>query len=197
MDQQWLKIQIFIININISKFLLKSLNAYYFITIKGAVPVALLNLQKTPYRGVIPDAWHHQMIYKCTQDLIYLTNPHEFKTSDLIMNELCSESVLLVRSTDIVHRFSLNKYDLSDLISYDKLLPETERQKWIQMNVLGQVLSVLLEKNCIDKNDFNLECIKLEKAKEHVMIPASYKSGITLFARKDSDLFKLIEQENI
>ena len=94
---------------------------------KGAVPVALLNLQKT--HGVIPDAWHHQMIYRCEQDRVYLTNFLEYKSTSLIVNELNSESVLLVKSSDVIKHFTANAHDLHDLVDYEKISFE-EKIKW-------------------------------------------------------------------
>ena len=85
---------------------------------KGAIPVALLNLQRVSIWGFVPDAWHHQMIYGCggTDSCINLTNPIERKTVDLIMKELTSESVLLVRSIDIIKRYNPDNSNLIELI---------------------------------------------------------------------------------
>ena len=116
---------------------------------KGAVPVSLLNLQRTPLWGFVPDAWHHQMIYACDLDGIYLMNPIERKSIENIMNELTSDSVLLVRSTDIVKRFTANNANLHELLSL-RALDGEERKRWLDMNVLGQVLNVLRELNAND-----------------------------------------------
>lgn len=112
------------------------------------MPVALLNLQKTPVWGFIPDAWHHQMIYACDSNNVYLTNPLETKSIETITNELTSESVLLVRSYDVIKRFNANSMNLIDLINL-RTLSKQERKRWLDINVIGQVLSILREaKNC-------------------------------------------------
>lgn len=172
---------------------------------KGAVPVALLNLQKTSFFGIIPDAWHHQMIYGCDFDSVYLTNPLETKPVDLIMNELTSESVLLVRTEDVLKRFNANKTNLEDLISMAKL-SEKERKRWLEMDVLGQVIEVLSENGIQLNLDLNktgsngprnsIYPLRHESNNfiSHIAIPASYVPGITLFAHSDSSLFNEIKK---
>ena len=124
------------------------------------MPVALLNLQKTPVWGFIPDAWHHQMIYACDSHHVYLTNPLETKSVETMLNELTSESVLLVRSHDVCKRFHANPTSLVDLIDLPAIVTpgrsresvDEERRRWHDMNVLGQVLTVLREAKQIATN---------------------------------------------
>jgi len=172
---------------------------------KGAVPVALLNLQKTSYFGVIADAWHHQMIYGCDMNTIHLTNPFETKPVDLIMNELTSQSVLLVRTEDVLKRFIANQTNLEDLVSLSKL-SANERKRWLEMDVLGQVVEVLGEHDIqldldLDKNGSNSARnpeypLRHESNNfiSHIAIPASYVPGITLFAYSDSSLLNEIKE---
>lgn len=94
--------------------------------------------------GFIPDAWHHQMIYACELDCIYLTNPLEIKTVDTIMKELTSESVLLVRNVDVIKRFNANNENLVDLLNMENCSFK-ERKKWLDLNVIGQCVNVLRE----------------------------------------------------
>jgi hypothetical protein len=108
----------------------------------------LLNLQKMRIWGFIPDAWHFQMIYGVENDSIYLTNPLEIKTIESIMNELNSDSILLVRSTDVIKRFNANNNNLIDLLLM-KNHSAKERKRWFEMNVMGQVISVLRESKSI------------------------------------------------
>lgn len=143
---------------------------------KGAVPVALLNLQKTPYRNTIPDAWHHQMIYAISSHEIYLTNPLERKPVDTMLRELNSESVLLVRTEDVLKRFKANPTNLNDLLCMREEHTLEERKRWCDLNVLGQVVNVL-------RCPSNLT---------HITIPASYVPGITLFARVNSNVYEEI-----
>lgn len=200
--------------------------------------MALLNLQLSPVWGFVPDAWHHQMIYACDSNFIYLTNPLESKSIENIMNELTSESILLVRSNDVVKRFLANKSNLIDLLILNDHSDE-EKKRWYDLNVLGQVLNVLREhkalsenvasnmlikseyeesesrENFIDintpevsgiRNEYSLNNLKNRSSMNqncttnrqnitHISIPASYKSGITLFAYRESELFKEILSE--
>lgn len=197
--------------------------------------MALLNLQKSPVWGFVPDAWHHQMIYACDTNNIYLTNPLESKSIENIRNELSSESILLVRSSDVVKRFLANKSNLIDLLILKNFSIE-EKKKWYDLNVLGQVLNVLREQrvNCenftnnlpkyndqnellnqtsfVEINSSDLSDTRNENTIvnmksqnqnitsnwphiSHISIPASYKAGITLFAYKESELFKEIVSE--
>lgn len=176
------------------------------------------------------------MIYACDTNTIYLTNPLESKSIKIIMNELSSESTLLIRSSDVVKRFLANKSNLVDLLILKNYSNE-EKKKWYDLNVLGQVLNVLREqtincesfKNNLTKqndcheslnqtsfeevNTSDLYDIRIENSMtniknknqitsnsphlSHISIPASYKAGITLFAYRESELFKeiLSEQE--
>lgn len=195
--------------------------------------MALLNLQISPVWGFVPDAWHHQMIYACNSEFIYLTNPLESKSIDNIMNELTSESILLVRSNDVVKRFLANRSNLVDLLVLNDHSNE-EKKRWYDLNVLGQVLNVLREHKLFSENEKQNEHEELENQRSyieinypdvselrnensvnnfknqssvnpncnanrqhitHISIPASYKSGITLFAYRESELFKEILSE--
>lgn len=136
------------------------------------------------------------------------------------MNELTSDSILLVRTQDVIKRFNANKYNLLDLVVMKNFSKE-ERKRWFDLNVLGQVVYVLRENKSYHENFLNKISNQLEtldpnstssfesqdleqfssqqtsgtSITTHVTIPASYKSGITLFAYKESFLFKEIIQE--
>ncbi|KAK2147563.1 hypothetical protein LSH36_547g04001 [Paralvinella palmiformis] len=65
---------------------------------KGAVPVVTLNRQRAVPQGwVIPDAWHHQMVYGVGPKGIYLTNPLEIVPDYVIQKQLCSQVVNVLR----------------------------------------------------------------------------------------------------
>ena len=136
---------------------------------KGAIPIATLNMQKGLLPGQpIPDAWHHQMIFGVSPSGVFLTNPLENVSDQLLLDRLCSESELLVRRSDIVSRWT----PTCDL----ELLSDLEDERWDDFNVLGQVVDVMRE-----------ERQPLQPGQErtfqrtHVRIPAVYQSGITLF----------------
>jgi hypothetical protein len=181
------------------------------------------------------------MVYACDINNVYLTNPLETKSIETIMNELTSESVLLVRCYDVIKRFSANNSNLIDLISLSGFSSD-ERKRWLDMNVIGQVLSILREHKANQESNGGVSrgvgggggVFLLDELNDvansqssgssesvnsmlnsavlihsvenggggggvnqslnlkHITIPASYKSGITLFAYKDSELFKEI-----
>lgn len=131
----------------------------------GTVPLATLNLQKVVLLGEpIPDAWHHQTIFGVTSDGVYLTNPSEVSKFSVIRQQLCSESVLLIRKEDVISRWSPN---------IDLGLVDTE-QEWKKLNVAKNITKMVSEFASTGTTD------------SHLLIPAVYKSGITLFALRGS-----------
>ncbi|CAH1779784.1 unnamed protein product [Owenia fusiformis] len=151
----------------------------------GAVPLATLNLQKAvPPGWIIPDAWHHQMVYGVAHDGVYLTNPLDVASEERISRQLCSNSVLMIRRNDILTRYH-EDIDLGDLMSF----PD---ERWRELNVLGQVVNVIREHNTQRLPGFR------PTLTSHITIPAAYRAGITLFVKKDSDVYKeLMEAEEL
>jgi hypothetical protein len=207
------------------------------------------------------------MIYGCDSDFVYLTNPLEVKSIDFMMKELTSDSILLVRSLDVIKRFNANPTNLIDLLLM-KNHSLKEKKRWFDLNVLGQVVSVLrclnecklllpnanfnifsynsnndqppieiLDLNNQDGNSStnnvtlninevnylyeannvnlsnpsqqpsqlspgssgtstNTNSSTSNPTRTHIAIPASYVPGISLFAYKDSNLFKEILEAN-
>ena len=127
---------------------------------RGAVPIATLNLQRGVKQGqTVPDAWHHQMIFGVGPDGVYLTNPLESTPEELLLEQLCSPSELLVRRRDVLIRFDPATCDLSELSAMSD-------ERWDDFNVLGQVVNVLREAGSKSS----------QKVKtEHVRIPADYR----------------------
>ena len=109
---------------------------------KGVVPVATLNLQNgllAPGQ-TIPDAWHHQMIFGVSSNGVFLTNPLESVSEHVLIEQLSSQSQLLVRRADIISRW----HPTCDL----QILAEVESdERWDNFNVLGQVIDVLREEH--------------------------------------------------
>ncbi|KAI0241681.1 hypothetical protein LSAT2_021409 [Lamellibrachia satsuma] len=141
---------------------------------KGAVPLLTLNLQKAvPLGYPIPDAWHHQMVYGVDQKGVYLTNPLNVVAEADIQQQLCSDSVLLVRRNDVISHWT-DSCDLTVLI-------RQRDPRWRTMNVLGQVVNVLREDRMSLVTGFRPQLTT------HVQIPAWYSAGVTLFTRRDSD----------
>lgn len=152
---------------------------------RGGVPLATLNLQVGVAPGqTIPDAWHHQMIFGVGPQGIYLTNPLECVSDCLLGDQLCTDSVLLVRRADIVGRWGQG----------DRLIRLTRHPdaRWRDMNVLGQVVGVLKEQAAppVVQGRRHLT--------SHVAIPAAYQSGVTIFMRSDNPhLHTLMQAEEL
>ncbi|XP_051887577.1 uncharacterized protein LOC127578994 [Pristis pectinata] len=136
---------------------------------KGAVPVATMNMQvAVPEGEEIPDAWHHQMIFGVGAEGIYMTNPLELVSSHIVKQHLCSASLLLIRQQDVLARLPSDA-EQSVLTELRDHLP------WRQLDVAGQVARI------IAGNTDGL-------GSPHLVIPAAYKSGITLFVLRHSEV---------
>lgn len=148
---------------------------------QGAVPIATLNIQKSVVQGAtIPDSWHHQMIFGVSHRGIYLTNPLECMSEEVLQPQLCSPSELLVRRQDIVSRWTPDTA-LCRLATSSDI-------RWKQMNVLGQVVNILRESNARPPH-----YLFRRNLTSHVNIPASYCSGILLSVMKDSPAATLLQ----
>lgn len=80
--------------------------------------------------GEIPDAWHHQMVFGVSSHGVYLTNPVECVRETALWPRLTSPSVLLVRTRDVLARFTANT-DLTPLM----VVPD---RRFHTFNVLGE-----------------------------------------------------------
>ncbi|KAL5235099.1 hypothetical protein ACI65C_002509 [Semiaphis heraclei] len=142
---------------------------------KGAVPILTLNLQRldvSPF--LVPDSWHHQMVYGVSYNplcpefaQIYLTNPLSISCMESLLPQLISPSSLMIKRDDILARWT-PQTDLMSLATHPS-------QSWHRFNVLGQVVNLLRE----DKENV--------KFTDHIEIPANYKSGITLAIKTSSN----------
>ncbi|XP_001948631.1 uncharacterized protein LOC100159755 isoform X2 [Acyrthosiphon pisum] len=142
---------------------------------KGAVPILTLNLQRVDASpSLVPDSWHHQMVYGISYNplrpefaQIYLTNPLSISSLESLVPQLISPSSLMIKRADILSRWTPQ----TDLMS---LATHPSRQ-WHRFNVLGQVVNLLREEK---------ENVKFT---DHIVIPANYKSGITLAMKTSSN----------
>ena len=142
----------------------------------GAVPVATLNLQRGLSVGQdVPDAWHHQMIYGVDErEGVFLTNPVEKTSFEVVRQQLCSESVLLVRIEDVVLRY--NDSDDFQLLS---------GRRWTEVNTVSNIRQAI---RALRDRDY-------ASVPSHIAIPARYRSGITIFAMRDSEAsLRLLER---
>ena len=80
------------------------------------------------------------MVFGVGPNGVYLTNPLESVSEELMSEQLCSKSELLVRRADVLYRFDPASCDLSELA-------EVDDERWDEYNVLGQVINVLREAN--------------------------------------------------
>lgn len=166
---------------------------------KGAIPIATLNLQRgfnwRPGQ-TIPDAWHHQMIFGVGPNGVYLTNPLESVSEEILLDQLCSKSEILIRRSDVVSRW----HPTCDL----QMLAETDDESWDNYNVLGQVVDVLREEHqrpvqlaspmgqssgSNGPSNSGAAACQNPVQRTHVKIPAAYKSGITLFVNTNMECY--------
>ncbi|KAJ8004267.1 hypothetical protein DPEC_G00157040 [Dallia pectoralis] len=140
--------------------------------LRGAVPVATMNMQlAVPEGEEVPDAWHHQFIFRVGPNAVYLTNPLDVVSECEVHQRLCSESVLLIRREDVLQRLTAD----ASLFS----LPDDQADpRWNALDVEGQVRQMICEEDCED----NLPRMS------HIVIPAAYSSGVTFFTIRDTDL---------
>lgn len=142
---------------------------------KGAVPILTLNLQRADVSpSLVPDSWHHQMVYGVSYNplrpefaQIYLTNPLSISYMDSLIPQLFSPSSLMIKRADILSRWT-PQTDLMSLATHPS-------RHWHRFNVLGQVVNLLREEK---------ENVKFTN---HIVIPANYKSGITLAMKTSSN----------
>lgn len=139
---------------------------------RGAVPVATMNMQRAvPAGEETPDAWHHQLIFGVGPNAVFMTNPLDVVSEGEVHERLCSESVLLIRREDVLQRLT-NEVPLSTVSDY----PDT---RWKALDVEGQVKQMITEEGFSDGEQPKMT---------HIVIPAAYKSGVTLFTLRDSDV---------
>ena len=79
---------------------------------------------------LIPDAWHHQMVFGVGPKGIYLTNPIECVPEAALWPQLTSPSELLIRRGEILSRWDSQQTEL-------KALTKHPDPRWRSMNVLG------------------------------------------------------------
>ena len=130
---------------------------------RGLVPVLTLNVQRARPEA---DAWHHQMVWGVSGSEVYLANPLEVVSEEVLVPQLAAPSELLVRRADVLSRCHPNL----DLAVLTRLGP-----RWRRLNVLGQVVNAMREEAAVLRGE---DAVTLSP---HVTIPASYTSGVTLF----------------
>ncbi|KAM4560056.1 uncharacterized protein PAE49_012336 isoform 1-T2 [Odontesthes bonariensis] len=141
---------------------------------KGAVPVATMNMQLAAPQGEeVPDAWHHQLIFGVAPHAVFMTNPLDVESEEVVHRRLCSESVLLIRREDVLQR-------LTPDCSLSGLSESQSDPRWQILDVEGQVRRMVLEEE--QEQD--------QPKLTHITIPAAYSSGITLFALRETELGK-------
>ncbi|KPP56618.1 hypothetical protein Z043_125752, partial [Scleropages formosus] len=89
----------------------------------------------------------------------------------VVHQRLCSESLLLIRREDVLQRWTADT-------SVDSLAQDVSDPRWTVLDVQGQVRQVIREEECEDERKPKMS---------HIVIPAAYRSGVTLFALRHSD----------
>ncbi|XP_035678276.1 uncharacterized protein LOC118417032 isoform X1 [Branchiostoma floridae] len=145
---------------------------------KGAVPIATMNMQQgVPLGEPIPDAWHHQMIFGIGPEGVHMVNPLITEKLELFHHHICSESVLLIRQADVVTRCSG-----ADLNLLERGGDPRWSNRWQDMRVAEQCMEMMMETLLAYKGDIQ----PAQMTRTHVRIPAAYRSGITLFMKRDT-----------
>ncbi|KAI1899697.1 hypothetical protein AGOR_G00064440 [Albula goreensis] len=140
---------------------------------RGVVPVATMNMQlAVPEGEEIPDAWHHQLIFGVRPNAVFMTNPLDVVSEGEVLQRLCSESVLLIRREDVLQRWNPDT-------PLSALTQGHSDPRWSTLDVEGQVRQMCAEEECDDEEQPKMT---------HIVIPAAYQSGVTLFALRDSDV---------
>ncbi|CAH0550964.1 unnamed protein product [Brassicogethes aeneus] len=147
---------------------------------QGAIPIATLNLQKSEKNSAkeIADSWHHQMIYGVGPKGIYVANPSDCVDAKEMWPQLTSESVLLIRRSNVFPKFDF-KTSMKDLMKISDV-------RWKEINVVGQVANLIRE----SRREVRLG----STVTSHIKIPADYKSGITLAIDVNSPAVSLLRQ---
>lgn len=124
--------------------------------VAGHVPVATMNLQL-----VGNDAWHHQMIYGIDRNLgeIHCVNPTGPITETLFQRFISTPSVLAVRRQDIIKRIDRPTTHEEEDATYN-------RPDWMEFGVREQIQMMIQHSEI-----------------SHVIIPANYVGGISVFER--------------
>ncbi|XP_035249521.1 uncharacterized protein LOC118214097 isoform X1 [Anguilla anguilla] len=155
---------------------------------KGAVPVATMNMQlAVPEGEEVPDAWHHQLIFGVGPNAVFMTNPLDVDclftvSEEVVLQRLCSESVLLIRREDVLQR-------LTGDTQLSVLTQGQSDPRWNTLDVEGQVRQMCCEEECEDEEQPKMT---------HIVIPAAYQSGVSLFAVRDSDVgHKLLQAPDV
>lgn len=103
------------------------------------------------------DYWHHQMIFGVDSAGVHMTNGPDCLSFEDMHLGLNSSSVLQVAKDDVLSCAPFDAEDCNEL-----------GEEWSEMDVTKQLLRM--------KKGYS--------RKDHILIPAAYRAGITIFARK-------------
>uniref|UniRef100_A0A914W737 Uncharacterized protein n=1 Tax=Plectus sambesii TaxID=2011161 RepID=A0A914W737_9BILA len=154
-----------------------------------AAPILTLNLQREiTEKSVWPvaDAWHHQTAVgvAANREALLLDYPREVVDERRLRQLLTGSSTLLVRWTDVVAAWDRGP-NLTRLIAH-----AVTDQRWIEMNVVGQVMSVIRQAN---EPSPPWSASDTHARTSHISIPAAYTPGVSVFARSESLLWREIQ----
>ncbi|KTG01864.1 hypothetical protein cypCar_00035484 [Cyprinus carpio] len=97
----------------------------------------------------------------------YLHSRSKAVSEEEVHERLCSESVLLVRRQDVLKRLTPDAH-------LSQISDQHPDPRWRALNVEDQVRQMISEEE--------------HPKTTHLVIPAAYSSGVTFFARRDSDV---------
>lgn len=135
-----------------------------------------LNCQNEPLNlyedyTFVPDAWHSQTIFKTDEENVYLTNPIQKMSYDLLRTLLFSESIIKIQKKEVWHHCkNMSESEIHSI--------EWPNEAWREMKVTEQILDVIKQ-----GEEYMLDAVKQGKdeVKElsgHMSIPYAGKAGV-------------------
>jgi len=112
------------------------------------------------------DAWHHQMIFGVDEAGVHMANGSALMSIEEIRLGLESPSVLRIRQSDAL---SCSPFDAENC--------DALGDRWVQLHVRQQLLHMKNGRSQV----------------EHIVIPAAYRAGITIFAKKGTPAAALLQ----
>ncbi|XP_044735640.1 uncharacterized protein LOC123297888 [Chrysoperla carnea] len=145
----------------------------------NVIPIITIN-QQVLQKDITALEWQHHTIFGVSSTGIYLTDPVQCISEDVLHKKLTSDSILLIKRSDILSRWNKTT-DLGALYNI-------EDKRWHRVNTLGKLVHLLREvKSSSTVNE------KSATNNYHIPIPTSVRAGITLVSSIDNPACDMIE----
>lgn len=129
----------------------------------GCSAIATINLQAVATEA---DSWHHQMIFGVDASGVHMANGSALMSFENIRAGLESPSVLRIRACDAL-----------SCSPFDEEKCDALGDQWAQLRVGKQLRQMKSGRS----------------GEDHIVIPAAYRAGITIFARKGTPAAALLQ----